>query len=98
MLTEFKMIDLFHPLPSLEDMTDLLGLGVISKIKNTSLLCYNHRPLHSDMDRNECLGVYHRGPTFLGQFVTIPVVIQVTNRCQMKDMNKIFLKIPYRLL
>ena len=46
---------------------------------------YIHRPLHSYMDRNECLGVYQRGPTFLGQFVTKPVVTQGTNRCQMKD-------------
>ena len=50
------------------------------------------------MDRNERLGVYHRGPTFLGQFVTKPVVTQGTNRCQMKDMNKIFPEIPYGLL
>ena len=57
-----------------------------------------HRPLHSYADRNEHLEVYHRGPTFLGQFVTKPVVTQGTNRCQMKDMNKIFPEIPYGLL
>ena len=28
---------------------------------------FNHRPLHSYMDRNEGLGVYLRGSTFLGQ-------------------------------
>ena len=54
--------------------------------------------IHSYMDRNEHLEVYHRGPTFLGQFVTKPVVTQGTNRCQMKDMNKIFPEIPYGLL
>ena len=46
MLTKFNMIDLFHPLPCLEDMTDLLGLGVILKIKNTSLLCHNNVSRH----------------------------------------------------
>ena len=49
-----------------------------------------HRPLHNYMDRNEALEVYHRGPTFLGLFVTKPVVTPGTNRCQMKDLNKIF--------
>ena len=29
-------------------------------------------------------------PTFLGLCVTKPVVTQGTDRCQMKDMNKIF--------
>ena len=62
------------------------------------LYWFNHRPLHSYMDRNGCSGVYHRGPTFLGLFVTKPVVTQGTHRCQMKDMNKIFPEIPYELL
>ena len=57
-----------------------------------------HRSLHSYMDRNELLGVYHGGPTFLWLFVTKPVVTQGINRCQMKDMNKIFPGIPYGLL
>ena len=61
------------------------------------LLMVRHRLLHSYMDRNERLGVYHRGPV-LGLFVTTPVVTHGTNRCQMKDMNKIFPEIPYGLL
>ena len=36
------------------------------------------------MERNERLGVYHRGPTFLELFVTKPVVIQGTHRCKMR--------------
>ena len=51
---------------------------------------YHHRPLYSFMDRHERLGACHRGPTFLGLFVTKPVVTPSTNRCSMKDMNKIF--------
>ena len=67
--------------------------------ENGTFFCVSiHRPLHSYMDRNEHLEVYHRGPTFLGQFVTKPVVTQGTNRCQMKDMNKIFPEIPCGLM
>ena len=47
-----------------------------------------HRPLHSYRDRNERLGVYHRGLTFLGLFVTTLVVTQGTYRCQMKDLSR----------
>ena len=62
------------------------------------LLMVRHRPLHSYMDRNERLGVYHRGPTFLGQFVTKPVVTQVTPRYQMKDIDIIIPLIHLSLL
>ena len=65
---------------------------------STANKAHNHRPLHSYMDRNERLGMYHKGPTFLGLFVTKPVVTPGNNRCQMKDLNKIFPEIPYGLL
>ena len=63
--------------------------------KKVNLSHYNttkprYHPLYSFMDRNERLGAYHRGPTFLGLFVTKPVVTPSTNRFSMKDMNKIF--------
>ena len=59
---------------------------------------YNQRLLHYYFDRNEHLGADHRRPTFHQQFVTKPVVKQVTTRYQMKDMDIIFPLIPISLL
>ena len=57
-----------------------------------------YRPLHSYMDINENFEDYHRSPTFPELFVTKLVVTQVNIRCQMKDMDIIFLLIPLCLL
>ena len=43
-------------------------------------------------------GADHRRPTFHQQFVTKPLLTQVTTRYQMKDMDIIFLLIPLTLL
>ena len=51
------------------------------------------------MDKNELLAADHISPTFPELFVTKPaVVIRVPKGSyQMKDMDKIFLQIPFRL-
>ena len=44
-----------------------------------------HRPLHSNIKKNEPLEVYHRSPNFLGLSVTKPGVTPCTSRGQMNN-------------
>ena len=50
------------------------------------------------MDIDENFEDYHRSPTFPELFVTKVVVTQGNIRCQMKDMDIIFLLVPLSLL
>ena len=51
-----------------------------------------HRPLHSNIEKNEPLEVYHRSPNFLGLFVTKPAVTPCSSRGQ---MNNTYLSMGY---
>ena len=62
------------------------------------MICLDHKPLHTYMDKNEDIKDYHRSPTFPELFVTKLLVTQATTRYQMKDMNTIFPMIPLSFL